>query len=263
MVEPWTIRNLVWAATTVLEFVLLFYLFRRKTYRAHPVFCLYISSTIVQSLSGAWASHHWGGQSMQYFNIAWGTQAGVVCIRWLAVIEIARLVFADYSGIWKMTSVILFVLCIAILVYSIVIQRTRWYLSVLSADRAVEFSIASFIVALLLFARYYRLSMTNLERQLSIGFCLFSCSWVVSNTVYQGAQHPSGLWWEFFEILAFLATLLIWTNAVRQPFEVRKPATATALSVNQYARVSEQLNARLHVLNDRLNHLLRSGDARS
>lgn len=263
MVEPWTIRNLAWAATTVLELVLLFSLFQRAVYRAHPAFSLYISSTIVQSLFGAWASHHWGGQSMQYFNIAWGAQAVVVCLRWLAVIEIARRVFAGYAGIWKLASVILFVLCITILVYSVVIPRTGWYLSVLSADRAVEFSIASFIVALLLFARYYRLSMTNLERQLSIGFCLFSCSWVVSNTIYQGAQHPSGMWWEFFEILAFLATLLIWINAVRQPLEVPEAATPPVLSMDQYARVSQQLNARLHVLNDRLNRLLRSGDVRS
>ena len=263
MIGSWTIRNLVWAATTVLEAVLLFYLFRRKAGRVHPLFCIYISGTMLQSLLGAWASHHWGGPSMQYFNIAWGAQAVVVGMRWLAVIEIARRVFAGYSGIWRLVSIILFFLCIDILIFSVVISRARWYLSVLSADRAVELSIAAFIVAMLLFARYYRLPMTNFERHLSIGFCLFSCSWVVSNTIYQGAQHPSGMWWEFFQILAFLATLLIWINAVRQPLEVPQPARAPLLSTDQYAQVSQQLNTRLQALNDRLNHLLRSGDARS
>jgi hypothetical protein len=263
MAEPWTIRNLAWAATTVLELVLLFFLFRRKVYLLHPAFSVYISTTVLQSLLGAWASHHWGGQSMQYFNFAWGAQGGVICLRWFAVIEIARRVLAAYSGIWKLASVILFILCIVILVYSVVVPRTRWYLMVLSADRAVEFCIASFVVGLLAFARYYRLSMTNLERQLCIGFCLFSCSWVVSNTIYQGAQHPSGMWWEFFEILAFFATLLLWIDAVRKPFEVHQPATAPVLSADQYANVSQQLNERLHQLNDRLNHLLRSEDARS
>ena len=263
MVEAWTIRNLAWAATTVLELVLLFLLFRRKLYLLHPAFSVYISTTVLQSLFGAWASHHWGGQSMRYFNFAWGAQGVVICVRWVAVIEVARRVLAAYSGIWKLASGILFILCIFILVYSVVVPRTAWYLSVLSADRAVEFSIASFIVGLLAFARYYRLSMTNLERLLCIGFCLFSCSWVISDTIYQGAQHPAGMWWEFFEILAFFATLLLWVDAVRKPFEVHQPATAPALSRDQYANASQQLNARLDQLNNRLSHLLHSGDARS
>lgn len=263
MVEPWYIRNFAWAVTTVLELVLLFYLLRREQFRVRPALTLYIFTAILQSIFGAWASRHWGGQSMEYFNIAWGAQAVVVCTRWFAVIEIARRVLAGYSGIWKLASGILIILCIIILAYSIVIPRTRWYLSVLSADRAVEFSIAAFIVALLLFAKYYRLSMSNLERQLCIGFCLFSCSWVVSNTIYQGSQHPSGMWWEFFEILAFLASLLLWINAVRKPVDVRQPAAIPVLSADKYAQVSQQLGARLHLLNDRLNHLLRSGDVRS
>lgn len=240
-----------------------FFLFRRKLYGVLPAFSLYISTTVFQSLFGAWASHHWGGQSIQYFNSAWGVQALVVCVRWVAVSKIARRILAGYSGICKLASVILFILCIVILVYSVVVPRTRWYLSVLSADRAVEVSIASFNVGLLLFAKYYRLAMTNLERQLSIGFCLFWCSWGASNTIYQGSQHPSGMWWEFLEILPFLATLLLWIDTVRKPFAVPQPATAPVLSRDQYAQFAKQLNARLHLLNDRLNHLLRSGDVRS
>jgi hypothetical protein len=263
MVEPWTIRNVAWAATTVLELLLLFFLLRRRLYLLNPVFSVYIFTTILQSIIGAWASHHWGGQSMQYFNFAWGAQGVVISVRWFAVIEIARGVLAAYSGVWKLASSILFIMCIVILVYSVLVPRTAWYLSVLSADRAVEFCIASFVVGLLVFARYYRLSMTILERQLCIGFCLFSCSWVISNTIYQGAQHPSGMWWEFFEILAFLATLLLWIDAVRKPFELRQPATVPVLSAVQYANVSQQLDVRLQLLNDRLNHLLRSGDVRS
>lgn len=262
MVEPWTIRNLAWALTTCLEVVLLCYLLRRNVFRLHPAFCVYIFATILQSVSGAWASRHWGGQSMEYFNIAWGTQLVIICARWFAVIEIARRVLASYSGIWKLVSTILFVLCLIILSYSVVIPRTRWYLSVLSADRAVEFCIAAFIVALLIFARYYRLEMTPLERQLSIGFCLYSCSWVVSNTIYQSSQHPSGMWWEFFEILAFFATLVLWINAVRRPVQIPHVAAIPQLSAERYAEVSQQLNTRLNSLNERLNHLFRSGDAR-
>lgn len=126
-----------------------FFLFRRKLYLLHPAFSVYISTTMLQSLLGSWASHHWGGRSMQYFGFAWGAQGVVICVRWLALIEIARRVLTAYSGIWKLVNAILFILCIVILVYSVAVPRTRWDLIVLSADRAVEFCIASFVVGLL------------------------------------------------------------------------------------------------------------------
>lgn len=86
---------------------------------------------------------------MQYFSFAWGAQEVVICVRWLALIEIARRVLTACSGIWKLVNAILFILCIVILVYSVAVPRTRWDLIVLSADRAVEFCIASFVVGLL------------------------------------------------------------------------------------------------------------------
>lgn len=86
---------------------------------------------------------------MQYFSFAWGAQEVVICVRWLALIEIARRVLTAYSGMWKLVNAILFILCIVILVYSVAVPRTRWDLIVLSADRAVEFCSASFVVGLL------------------------------------------------------------------------------------------------------------------
>lgn len=262
MVGPWEIRDVAWASTALLELVLLFYILRQKLYRLHPAFSAYILIAILQSIFLAWASRHWGGASMQYFNIAWGAQGVVICVRWFTVSEIAKRVFAGYSGIWRMTSSILFVLSLGILVYSVALSQQRWYLSVLNADRAVELCIAGFIVAMLLFTRYYRLRMTNLERQLSIGFCLFSCSWVISNSIYQGSQSPSGMWWEFVEILAFLASVCLWISAVRQPVEAGQPARISTLSPEQYAQLSQQLNTRLRVLDQRLNELFGSEDVR-
>lgn len=262
MVAPLNLRDLVWAFTALLRVVLLFYIFRRHIYRLYPIFSAYLLVTLAQSVIAAWSARHWDVHSMQYFNIAWGVQAVVVCVRWLAVVEIARRILGGYSGIWRLANGVLFLSSIAILAYSLAVPRHRWDMSVLNADRAVELCIAVSVVGMLLFARYYRLAMSHLERQLAIGFALFSCFWVVSNSIFQGVQNASAAWWEFFQILAFFATLAIWIEAVRKPAEVPQQSTMV-LSPDQYVEFSRQLNVRLQTLDRRLSHLLRVKDSRS
>lgn len=261
MVGAFHLRDAAWALTTLLEVILLFYVVRRRLYRIHPAFSLYILAAVLQGVAVAWSARQWGIQSVQYFDLVWGTQAAVVCARWFAVAEIARRVFQGYSGIRRMTSGILFVVGTCVLVYASALSKYRWDLIVLNADRAVELCIATFIVTMLVFVKYYRLAMTNLERQLAIGFCLYSCSWVINNSVYELVSHPSAFFWQYFQIFSFLASLTIWIVAAVQPVEVRRAAIPLALSAEQYVQLSRQLNARLNLLNSRLNRLLRSEDS--
>jgi hypothetical protein len=262
MAEPFHLHDLVWALTTLLQLTLLLFLVWRRLYRVHPAFSVYVLLTFLQSVLVAWITRQWGTHSFVYFDTAWGMQAAVICARWLAVVEIARRVLGGYSGIWKMASSLLFVLGLAVLLYAIALSERIWAYSVLNADRAVELCIAVFIVGLLCFARYYRLWISNLERQLAVGFALFSCSWVVSNSLFQGWRSTSGEWWDFFEILAFFATLLLWVNAVRHPVEDMPARRAASLTPGEYGQLSLEVNQRLRELNDRLNQLMRSKDQR-
>lgn len=262
MAEPFHLHDLVWVVTALLQLTLLLFLLWRRLYRVHPAFSAYVLLTFLQSVLVAWMTRRWGTNNFIYFDTTWGMQAAVICARWLAVVEIARRVLGGYSGIWKMASSLLFVLGLAVLVYAIALSERVWSYSVLNADRAVELCIAVFIVALLCFARYYRLWMSSLERQLTVGFALFSCSWVVSNSLFQGWRSSSGEWWDFFQILAFFATLLLWLNAVRQPIEVTPARRAASLTGDEFAQLSLEVNHRLRELNDRLNYLLRSKDRR-
>jgi hypothetical protein len=263
MVEPLYLRDLAWAVTALLQVIALFFIFRQKLFHVHPAFSAYILATFLQSCLIGWVERQWGLQSIQYFDIAWGMQAVVICARWLAVMEVAKQILAGYSGIWKLASSILFVLCLAILIYALALAQYRWTLAVLSADRAVELSIAGFVVGMLIFARYYRLGMTDLERQLAIGFALFSCSWVISNSLYESSRNPSNAWWDFFQIVAFLATLVIWANALRKPIRHASRQATAELPPEKLAQLSLEANTRLRELNDRLNHLLHSKDSRT
>jgi hypothetical protein len=258
------LHDVTWTFSVLLKVLLLFFLVFRKLYRSYPVFTSYVALTLLQTASTAFALRQWGPGSIQFFNTAWGVQAAVLSVRFLAVVEVTRNVFKDYSGIWKLARVILFSLGITVLVYSVLQSLyTTWNFIVLHADAGIELCIAVFIVAMLIFAKYYRLQIPNLERQLAIGFFLFSCSWVVTNAIYQTPGHPASVWFGFFEIVAFLATMLLWINAVRKPVEAAERRAFSALVPGQHAEFSQELNVRLRTLNDRLNQLFRSGDSRT
>ena len=266
MVDALNLRNLAWALTTLFEIILFSYIIHRRVYRTHQAFTLYCVVALLQGVLVAIAYSYFGSQSIQYFNIAWGAQTLVVCARWLAVIEIARKLLNGYSGIWRMASRILFVAGAMILAYSMAVSRMRWDLMITSADRAVELCIGVFIVSLFLFARYYRLAISSLERQLAIGFCLFSCFWVINDSLYQHWGSSVSVLWEISGIFSLLASLLLWISAVRsatQPHYSTVRIPAVSMSARQYQELSQELDSRLKLLDSRLNHLLRSEDSRS
>ena len=258
MIDPANLLDLAWALTALFEGILLILIVRRRLSYSHPAFSLYVVAVILQSGAVAGSSWYWGPRSIQNFNVVWGSQALVVCARWMAVTEIARKILAGYSGIWRMASRILFFLGVVVLIYSIAVSTNRWDLVVLNADRAVELCIAVFVVGMLLFARYYRLAMGNLERQLAVGFCLYSCSRVINVSILQSWRASMGLWWDFFGVLSYFATLAIWIDGVRKTVAIRAPEMPSVLSLDTYGKLAQQLDTRLDALNRRLNHLFRS-----
>ncbi len=263
MVEPLNLRNLAWTLTTLLEGVLLFVLLRRKLYRSHPAFSLYILAALLQSVVVASAYRFLGPQSLASWNIAWGSQGAVMCARWLAVAEIARKALAEYAGIWGMTSRILFLLGVCVIIYSMASADKGWAVMVLTADRSLELCIASFIVCMFLFVRYYRLPMGGLERLLAVGFCLYSCFYVINDSIYESWRSSLRGLWNYLDILTFLASLLLWLGATYRATETQPVLAQPSLSPEQYAVLSQKLNSRLHLLNRRLNHLFHSEDSRS
>jgi len=263
MVAPLILRNLSWALTTLLELVLMFLLLRRKLYRSHPSFFIYVLVAILQSGAVAVSYRYFGSQSATSYDVGWGSQAVVICARWFAVMEIARKSLAEYSGIWAMASRVLFVLAACVLVYSIVSSGSRWTLIVLNADRSAELCIASFIVGMFLFLRYYSVPLSHLERTLAIGFCLYSCFFVINDSIYENWLRAAGPLWNHLEMLTYFATLLLWIGAVSWYSETRDEETPTVLTPEVYGELSQRLNSRLHLLNNRLDHLFRSGNSRS
>lgn len=262
MVDSLSFRNVIWGLTAFLQLVLLGYIIRQKAYRSHPFLATYVLSTLVQYIIDVFAIRQWGKDSIQYFDIFWVMQAVVLCARALAIVEIARRALFRYSAIWRLVSSLLFALGISVLAISVALSRNNWYTVVLNTDRAVELCLAVFVLGVFIFARYYRLPVTAFDRQIAIGFCLYSCSWVVSNTLLEFSRFSA--WdWNYVQVFGFAATLFLWINAVRNREEVREADEWALLSPAQYKALAGELDTRAELLDRRLDHLLHSEDSRS
>jgi len=105
--------------------------------------------------------------------------------------------------------------------------------------------------------------MSQMDRMLAIGFCLYSCFFVINDSIYQAWIRTAGPLWNYLESVTYLATLLLWIGAVLRHSESRIAASAPSLTLEDYLELSGKLNSRLHVLNNRLDKLFHSGDSRS
>lgn len=262
MPETLNLRNLEWALTTITEVILLVYLLRRKLFRSHPVFFVYILGAILQSFLMVAAYGIWGTQSFRAWLTAWLSQIVMEVARFGAMAEVVRRVLSPYSGIWALGRRVLLMAAGSVLVYAALLSREFSEKYPLNVDRGVGLAGAVVIVTLLLFARYYGLPMDHLDRSLCIGFCLYSCFCVINDSLYDKWLLDYLNLWSFLGVLTYLASLLLWLGAARAYSETAPARAPFIVPKELYGKLSSELNVRLRLLNEHLNQLLNPGDQR-
>jgi hypothetical protein len=262
MVELAQFQQMPWAVNVTVGATLAALLVVRKNYRLYPAFTFYIFVNLIQAVLLFITYRLWGFDSSTAYRIAWGAQGIVLFARALAVAEVCRHLLSRYRGVWALAWRILLLSAALVLCYSILAARHDWRLALLTADRGLELSIATAIVVLLLFARYYDVKVEPVVRSLAIGFCLYSCSAVLNNTVLERWLHDYSVFWNLLEMLAFLARLSIWTWALRhsqseaQPKEILLPSGI-------YQAVAPEINLRLRLFNEQLGRFWKVEAGRS
>jgi len=262
MAEIVSFERVLWSLTVFLKAGLLVLLLYRRNYRAFPYFFAYALISILHSAVLFESYRLWGFNSPTSRSIAWGSQGLVILVRALAVAEICRRVLAKYRGIWALTGRVLLVTAGFVLLYSWAIARGSWQFAILNSDRAVELAIAAVIVMLFTFARYYEVGVEPAVRTLAVGFLLYSCFFVLNDTILESRLHRYTALWNLLGTLSFLASLVIWNWALRE----KQPEATLApemLSDDVYRQMTPEINSRLRALNDQLNHFWHAEGKRS
>lgn len=252
MLETLTLGRLLWGATFFLNAGLILLLLYRKNHRVFPFFFLYILLDFLHGVAVFESYRVWGFYSAISFKIAWGTQGLVIVARALAVAEICWRVLAKYRGIWGLGWRIFLAVGGFVLAYALGVGGHSWQLVAVTVDRSLELAMAVAILALFVFAHYYEVVVEPSVKLLAIGFFLYSCFQVLNDTVLEAwLTHYASLW-NLIGTFAFLASLLLWTWALRATQQ--QAAEPVLLLENQYNSLSPAINARLKVLNEELSH---------
>jgi len=253
---------ILWGFSLFLDGMLLVLLLYYKNHRVFPAFFVYILFNLLQGLVLIWSYLFSGFSSPLSIRIAWGTQAVVVAARALAVALICERVLVRYRGVWALAKRLLVATAAVVLLCSWAVASGSWQFALLNANRGLALAIASAIVTLFAFARYYGVAVEPAVRTLAIGFFLYCCFLVLNDTILERLMYDYTSLWNLLETLAFLASLLLWTWVLRAPLPATPPELQL-LPAGIYNAVSPEINERLRALNDHLENFWKVGRNRS
>jgi hypothetical protein len=226
---------ILWAINFGVGAVLLVLLAVRKSYRLFPAFSTYTVLNLALGILALLVYHRWGFSSKLSWRIAWAMQGAVICARALA---------------WR-----ILLLCAVLVLFCSLAAGHVSGLAILAGDRALELAIASVVVGILLFARYYCVQVRPVERALALGFCLFSCFNVLNNAILEHYFRRYVEFWNPLGMFVFLVASLVWTWALRKrqagvPKQVLLP-------LGVYNTMMPEVNLQLRSLNDQLSEFFK------
>lgn len=253
MLEAATFERILLAVTFFVNAGLVALLVYRKNYRLFPFFSLYVLLNFLQGIVLFSAYNAWGFFSREAIQIAWGAQGLVSLTRAVAVAEICYLALAKFRGIWRLAWRLLTAAAVLVALYTWTLSRGSWQVAILNLDRGLELLMATVIVLLFVFVRYYDVLVQPSLRTMAIGFFLYSAFRVLDDTILERWWRTSGPLWNLIGTLTFLASLLLWGWVSRQKQQYAVPEPEL-LSADHYHSLSPAINARLKNLNERLGH---------
>ena len=257
MVEPLQLQSATWVLTTALEIALFVQLLRRKLPGSYPFFFTYLASAILQSAAVAVLYRNPDLDKMTVWKLAWGTQGIVVTFRALTLMELNRRVLSPYVGIWALARSLFLGIGVAVIAYDLSLSKGQWQWLILNGVRGLELAMAAVIVTMLLFARYYRVPVNQLQRALAVGLCLYSAFYVINYSLLERVLQQYAVLWNSLGLFAFIASLLVWIGAVRRYTAVEEITVPQTIPAELYGMISSEVNTRLILLNRQLMQFLR------
>jgi hypothetical protein len=246
-------ENVLWALNMLLALGLAALVLWQKNYKPYPLFFAYIVAVLAQNLVFVLCYRLWGFNSPITFRITWISQGLVTLARALAVAEICHQILARFRGIWELAWRMLLGAVAFISLYAWALSRGSWPYAILNLDRGLELAMASVIVVLFVFARYYDVDVGPDSRTAATGFFLYSSFRVVNDTILERWLNHYAALWNLLGTLSFLASLLLWTWALRRK-QAETVAEPELVPGDLYRALAPEINARLRELNEQLSH---------
>jgi len=249
-----TLTLALWGLATLLTLLLLARLVAFEQYHEFPLFCTYLTVNLLQTAVGVFLYQGYGFTSSFSYQIAWTTQAFVVVARALAAAEVCYVVLGNYNGVWALATRILSFCGLLVLGLALYFGRNGYTVGIAALEIALEACIATCVVGLFLFARYYNVRVLPVTGLLGLGIGLLSCFKILNDLVFERFARRYGDAWNHASIGAFAGILLIWIWAFRKSSVETVPEPKLRPSM-VYASLIPQVNRQLAELNEHLAQL--------
>jgi hypothetical protein len=251
-----TLDLTLWAATTLVALFLISLILVRRLDREFPFLTAYLGVNLLQTLAQVIVYQVYGFESDVTYVAVWGSQAVVILSRTLATCEFCHRVLARYVGIWALAVRILLICGALALGLTLYFGKDGFQYGVMTLEIASEAFIATLVVGIFLFARYYQAQLQLSAILLGLGLGLNSCLKILNDAVlsrYWGSY--AGMWNEV-GMVAFAGVLLLWIFAMRATAAAAVPEPELQ-PADVYRSWAPQMNRRLAELNQQLIHLLK------
>jgi len=248
-----------WAFDTLLQVVLLVVLIGKGNFRRIPTFTAYTAANLCQAIVLYLAYNRLGFSSPIAAILAWSFQACTMILRVAATTESLGLVLKPYRGIWGLGWRVLTVAFVAVFSFALIDSRRNLAWAIILLDRGFHLALAIALVACLLLTHYYSIPIHPAYKALLGGFCFYSCMVVLANTLggdlfVKGNADFQAIW-QLSTMLSFAVVLLVWVVALRKPVPEPGQKLVSPSARAPYWELSPQINDRLRLLNEQLNHL--------
>lgn len=221
-------QNFLWIAETALTFVLFALVFARGLHRRLPLFATYVALLVVETVAVHWTYHYWGYPSAAARYVYWSSLGVVLFARVLAVAELCWRSLRSSPAVWAITRRWLALLALALLVYAVVgaAKNNSPLISfLLTAERSLDFGIVVILFALLRLRRRYDVWLSGVERNVLLGFAVYSAFQTVNDAFMQKWMMRYFHWWVSASVVSFEVTMLIWIAPLLRPLSPTPPPT--------------------------------------
>lgn len=244
--------NAIWATSFLAECLLLLTVGLRQHSREFALFVLYVCASLLQAIALFFVYRVLPKGSLEVWEIGWATQLVLMVARALAVTEICKNIFLRFHGVWELIRRILLYSAAVVLLYSVIVSRHNWAFIMPNIERGLNLAIATGLVGLFLFARYYKVSVSPVLRTLALGFLLYASFAVVNDTLLERYMKDYASLWSVLQLSFFLASVVIWTVALYQPHTVDE-ISPVLVSSDLYRTLAPEVNWKLRALNEQLS----------
>lgn len=246
----------LWELSVAIQVVVCAVLLVKGNFRRVPIFTAYVISNICQALVGYFAYTRLGFTSRPAALIMWLSQSVPQVLRVLAISEVLHLILKPYRGIWALGWRVLVVAFVTVFSVALIGSGRNLSWIVLLADRGFHLAFGFALVACVLLVHYYLIPIHPVYKALLGGFCFYSCTVVLANTVggmlFLRGNANFEMIWQLITGAAFAAVSTLWAVALRAPVPEPTRQEARPGATETYWEMSPQINERLRRLNELL-----------